>query len=444
MSFPRFFILLTIILHSCTSKPEPYSILEFTGKGAIYNYSRSIYPYLYASDSVRSTALLASEGDIIAYGENSCFSYRAPSVRKFLLRNSKGEGFINDKINSLTIPSNDDLIPWFKQIHTIDISKLGFLFFDSIIAESYVPYLKDLATTKPNIGIGYAGAIKDMTRLFEIFKPEFIVGAGVSQADFNLLSGQTSLQFLLVPLNDSVYTIPLPSMPGLKQLVLTCDDVSAIQTDDFLINNRQLERLTIMGSGKFDLSLIKPLESLKELVISGTDNILNFDMIPDHRQLELLSVDGVKAGVDMALKKLPGIRWMTFYEEATQAQFDSFIKAHPDLEVLEIIDNCTVKDLQPLLKLRGLYGLYVSDTLTDFSTVKSLKSLTYLSLPFELLDDSIVKADFQKSLPGTIIVPNQGVCLGSGWLLLIIPLIVVLRTFTRKFSPVGSQGFSIS
>jgi hypothetical protein len=433
-SFSPLFILLTIILNSCTSTPEPYSILEFTGNGAICNYSRSIYPSLYVSDSIGSTALLAGEGDIIAYGENSCFSYKVPSRGKFLIKNSNGKNFINDKINSLAIPANDDLIPWFKQIHKTDISELGFLFFDSVIHESYIPYLKDLAINKPQIGLGYAGNIKDMTRLFDIFKPEFIVGAGVSQANYKILSGLTSLRFLLVSLNDSVYTTPLPAMPQLKQLVITCDDVNAIKTDDFLINNRQIERLTIMGPGKFDLSLIKPIKSLKELVISGTDNILNFDMITDHKQLELLSVDGLKSSIDTALKKLPGIRWITFYEETTQAEFDSFIEAHADLEVLEINDNCNIKNLQPLLKLHGLYGLAISDTLTDFTAVKSLKSLKYLSLPFELLEDSIVNADIQKSLPGTIIVPNQGVCLGSGWLLLIIPLIVVLGIFTHKLS----------
>ena len=69
-----------------------------------------------------------------------------------------------------------NLIPWFEQMKSTDISELGFLYFDSIIAESYLPYLTDLAKTKPHIGLGYDGPLKDMTRLFEIFKPEFIVG----------------------------------------------------------------------------------------------------------------------------------------------------------------------------------------------------------------------------------------------------------------------------
>ena len=72
-----------------------------------------------------------------------------------------------------------------------------------------------------------------------------------------------------------------------------------------------------------------------------------------------------KLASDLTLKKLSGIRWMTFYEEETQSGFNSFIESHPDLEVVEIINNETIKNLQSLLKLDKLYGLAISDTLTD-------------------------------------------------------------------------------
>jgi hypothetical protein len=121
---------------------------------------------------------------------------------------------------------------------------------------------------------------------------------------------------------------------------------------------------------------------------------------------------------------------MTFNKEATQDGFNSFLESHPDLEVVTIINNDTIRNLKPLLNLKRLYGLTVADSLTDFAAIKSLKSLKYLSLPYDLLNDSIIKADLQKSLPGTVIVANQGVCLGSGWLLLIIPLILAFRFFT--------------
>jgi len=424
-AFPLFFIL-PILFISCNSRPEPYSILEFTGKGLIYNFSRSLFPVMYESDSVNTTALLAGKGDIITYGEFSCFYYRESSRNIFSVKTINNEGFINDKINSIFIPGNDSMIPWFEKMKTTDISELGFLYFQSTVSDSYIPYLTDLAKTKPNIGLGYEGSLKEMTRLLEIFKPEFIVGAGISRTDFDLLSGLTSLRFLSTSLNDSAYTLPLPSLPELNQLILSDVKEDAAIANDFLINNKQIERVRIMGSGKFNLRLIEPLENLKELIIEGYDTIANFDLILNHNQLELLSVGGTKSSTDAGLKKLTGIRWMTFNEETTQDAFNSFIESHPDIEVAEIFDNDLISNLQPLLKLSNLYGLTVTDTVTDLAAVKSLKNLKYLSLPDELLNDSITKADLLKSLPGTKIVANQGVCLGSGWLLLIIPLIIAL------------------
>jgi hypothetical protein len=223
-------------------------------------------------------------------------------------------------------------------------------------------------------------------------------------------------------------------MPELEQLVLTDFKMDAVKSD-FLINNKQIEKLSVVGSDKFDFSFIEPLNSLKELIINKTDSIENFDLIRNHKQLELLSVAGLKLSNDITLKELPCIRWMAFNEEVTQDGFNSFIECHPGLEVVEIFDNDTIKNLQPLLNLRKLIGLTVTDTLTDFATIKSLKNLKYLSLPKKIMNDTIRKTELQKSLPDTRIVSNQGVCLGSGWLLLLIPLILVLRVFTRQKSP---------
>ena len=418
-----------MLLSSCTSSTGPYSILEFSGKGEIYNYSRSVFPILYEADSINSTALLAGDGDLIVYGDNNCFYYRKSSQNNFSIKTINNTGYINEKINSITIPGNDDMIPWFRQMKAIDISALDFLNFDTVVSKTYIPYLADLAHAKPDIGVGYSGDLTDLDQIFRIIKPEFIVGANLSQEDFGLLSVLSNLEFLSVSLFDSIYTIPLPHMPELKQLILADIRENAIRCDDFLVNNKQLERLTITGSTGFNLLLIEPLDNLKELIINGPDTIENFDLIKNHKQIELLSVTGDKLINDQALKELNKIRWITFDEDATQDGFKAFIESHPDVEIVEIINNDTINNLHPLLNLRNLYGLTVTDTLTDFVTVKSLKTLKYLSLPQNVLDDSIKKAELQRFLPDTKIVANYGVCLGSGWLLLIIPLIILLRIF---------------
>jgi hypothetical protein len=429
--FSLLMILTIFLFSSCTSRPEPYSILEITGNGTIYNYSRSPLPIMYVTDSINPTALLVSDGDIIIYDENNCFKYSDSSKNILSIRTKENTGFINGKINSIRIPGNDDMIPWFKQMGSTDISALGFLYLDSVITESYIQYLKKLAETKPDIGLGYDGDLKDLKKVLEIFKPEFIIGVHLSRKDFPLLSGSTGLEILSGSLDDSVYSDPLPAIPELEELIITGFKRNSLKRD-FLINNKQLEKLSVMGSGRFDLSFIEPLKNLKELIINGIDTIENFDIIRNHRQLELLSVAGVELSKDLALKELPGIRWIVLHGDVTQEGFNSFIECHPDLEVVEIIDNDIIKNLQPLTNLSKLIGLTVTDTLTDYAAIESLKNLKYLSIPKDIMNNSIRKAELQKSLPDTRIVSNEGVCLGSGWLFLLIPLILVLKVFARQ------------
>ncbi len=435
---PALIMVFVLIFTSCTSKPRHYSILDFKGKGMVINFSKSPILIEYESDTVNSTAFLANKGDIIMYGDYNFFYYQDTSENEYLFKIIDKTGYLNGKINSVKIPGNDDMIPWFKQMKSNEIAPLDFLYFETPVPESYFTYLTDLAKSKPAIGLGYDGELKDMSGLFEIFNPAYIIGGTISQNEFNLLSGLTNLELLMVSLADSVFSIPLPAMPRLKQLFLSDINSSLKLNEDLLANNRQIEKLLIKKTGKLDLSLIKPLNNLKELIISDFDTVENADLVKNHKQLEVLAITGKKFKYNSGLNELADIRWITFSQDATQDDFSSFLKYHPDIEVVEIIDNYSINDLQPLLTLKKFYGLTISDTLTDFATIKSLKNLKYLSLPDVVLNDSTKKAELLKSLPNSRIVANQGFCLGSGWLLIIIPFILFFRILSH-FKPGNSH-----
>jgi hypothetical protein len=226
--------------------------------------------------------------------------------------------------------------------------------------------------------------------------------------------------------SDSILTEPLPPMLRLKQLFLTEIDDNAAFTDKLLQNNRQIERLIIQKPGSFDFSILNPLENLKELVVSNCDTLIHPELINTHKKLELISLVGEDLEYFPSLIHLPALRWITIPPQMTQSEFDSFTVSHPGLEVMEIFRNDTIKNYDSLAKLSKLYGLSVVDTVMDYSTVKTLKRLKYLSLPAEIVNDTIEGAELKKSLPDTRVVANEGFCLGSGWLLLLIPLILIV------------------
>ena len=429
----QIYIVLTIIItSSCTGQKQPYSILEFKGKGNVLNYSKDLMTVQFESDSLNPTAMVAGKGDLIMYGDNFYFCYSQTSGNKFLINTTKRLGYLNGKVQSITIPDNEDLIPWFQKSDTVDFSHLEFIIFNSRIMESYIPYLTHLAKIRPDIGIVFQEETNDMARILTIFNPRILLGGAVSVKMYNMLTRITNLELLSVTLKDSLKNVPLPAMPELEQLILSGTEHERLTGDDFLANNRQIERLSVTSVGTFDFSILKPLVNLKELIINSCDTVVNFNLIKDHKMLEVL-VPGWKGFTyNISKNELPALRWITFSSEPTQDEFASFIGSHPKLEVVEIMKNDKINIFEPLLKLRKLHALTIVDTLTDFNTLKSFKNLDYLSLPKGVLDDSLKKTELKLALPDATIVANEGVCLGSGWLLLIVPLVLLFRYAARK------------
>ena len=431
-SFSPFLAMVILLMTSCTSMPEPYSILEFTGVEGINNFSKSYLLMLNESDSINPNVIIGSSGDLFWCDEYLFLYNDSSSQNRFKFKNTDSILYVNDKIYSIDIPVKDDTVPWLKNTKEYDFSALQFINVNSKIPDSYLPCLTDLAKTKPDAGIFLQGNLKDMSELLKIFNPRTIIGTYITRSDYDQLSKLTNLEMLMISLTDSVITDPLPFMPELKQLFLTELNDNVALTNDFLVNNKQIEKLVIQKSGDLDISILEPLDNLKELVINISDKVINFDLINDHTRLEVLSVAGDNLVYNPDLIKLPLLRWMAFSSKVTQEEFNSFVGTHPDLEVIELIENDTISSLKALSKLSKLYGLTVNDTITDIETVRTLSNLRYLSLPNDFLDDPGKKAEIQKSLPGTRIAANEGFCLGSGWLLLIIPLVLIIRFFSSK------------
>jgi|WetSurSiteA1Bulk_404760.scaffolds.fasta_scaffold00452_8 hypothetical protein len=424
-----YFLLIVLIffINSCTGLPKSYSLLEFAGMDEINNLSKSYLLMLNESDSINPAVVMGSKGDLF-WCDDYLFVHDKPFAKnRFLFKSTDSILYVNDKIYSINIPIKDDSIPWFKNPKEYDFSTLQFINVQSKFPDSYLPYLAKLAEIKPNPGIYLPGDFKDMAELLKIFNPRIIAGTSLVRSNYAQLSRLTNLEILMITLNDSIITDPLPFMPALKQLFLTDLKDDVVVTKNFLINNKQIERLIIQTSGSLDISILNPLNSLKELVINVSDEIKNLDLINNHMNLEVLSVAGDALIYDPNVIKLPLLRWMAFSSNVTQEEFNSFIGRHPDLEVIELIKNDTIRSFQALSNLRMLHGLVINDTVADIATIKTLGGLKYLSLPHDFLADSVNKSEIKRSLPGTRIVANEGFCLGSGWLLLLLPMILIFR-----------------
>lgn len=105
---------------------------------------------------------------------------------------------------------------------------------------------------------------------------------------------------------------------------------------------------------------------------------------------------------------------------------------HPRLELVELIGCTELENLEPLQHLTDLRGLVLQLELEQLGMLEALDQLEMLILTDEVFEDNpdIIK-ELRASLPNTTIVPGSGICLGSGWLIVLIPLILLFRQVFR-------------
>jgi hypothetical protein len=70
----------------------------------------------------------------------------------------------------------------------------------------------------------------------------------------------------------------------------------------------------------------------------------------------------------------------------------------------------------------------------DLRPVYQLIGLELLVLPEELFEDSLAIAEIQQAMPGTRVIAGGGFCLGSGWILLLVPAVIILIIVRKRFT----------
>jgi hypothetical protein len=432
----RFFSLCPVIfvilfLNSCKQKPEPYQISEFTGDEAIYNFTKSQTLFTYSSDSLNPAVVLADYGDLFFLG-SAPYIYSKSSGTTIHFKSSRDAEFVNSKISTLYLPRKKDFAQWVKLVDTADLSELQFLSIDSLIPENIYPYLTKIAEKKPATGIIYNSDLSEISALIKLFNPRYLIGGSIQSKDSGIISAMTNLELLAIAFDDSVNNFSLPPMPKLKQLLITGVNQKLVLNDKLLLENKSIEELSIMELKTVDFSMLSPLTNLRELSLTDFDTIINPGLLANHKNLEVLTImsDGPKDSV--MTHGLSALRWITFPPKIKQDDFNAVIESQPDLEVAVMVKNEKISSLASLLKLKKLNALLISDTITDPATVKSMKNLKFLSLPASVLKDSSARAEWHKLLPDTRISSNEGFCLGSGWLLLIIPLSLFFFALSQR------------
>ena len=127
------------------------------------------------------------------------------------------------------------------------------------------------------------------------------------------------------------------------------------------------------------------------------------------------------------------LKWISFPSNTTQEAFRSILATHEKLEVVEMINCPLVSDFSPLRDQANLKALILNMEECDWSQIGELDQTELIILSSSIFEDSPeLISQLKANLPHTDIVPGSGLCLGSGWLLLLLPLVIFTRIMLRK------------
>lgn len=404
-----------------------FSVVHINGKGAAINLSKA-YRYTYfGSGQKYKGALLAEKNDLLGF--NDSYFYFPDLSTDSLKVDDSGDSLlqVNGKINSLIVNADEDLLPWFIRMNPEQLDELKTLVINSPLPDSYTPHLREIALQHPQLSLVFTpNDSTDLSATYrekaDFFQPLF-VSLQVTDKQIPELAHWNKAECLYINLADSVITQSLPALPAMKECIVIGENAIYLPVD-FFSNNPQLTKLSLLIDAPYG-QLLSPLKKLDELVLMNEDSIPSLPSLSGQLdQLSVLIISGNCKNIDQ-LGNATQLKWLGLPLNTSQQEFNGLCSKLKKLQIVELTGNKTVTDYSALQELTDLSGLVIRDTVSDKTHIAALKKLRYLSLPQEDKADSAFIKEMEKALPGCIIVANSGACLGSGWLLFLLPVVLL-------------------
>ncbi len=415
-------------------------VVKLDGATSARNASLSVLLWTTGEPGKRPAYAAARDGDILLLDEvgNSAgfvLRYRAADGDALAVSYDAGRGMIGGKTVSVFL-KEDAAWDWLAKAAPADLKAIRLLWLESAISDDHVKVLQDVAKVNPNIDLALK-TVGDKTT------PEALVQA---VAPFRP-------RFLSI--DPAFLKDPKPLMPVLSGIeVLWLDGEGKGLSLDFLKDMPRLERLQlpegVLGNAALpadlknlrallvsdkdlkDLSALAPLTGLEELSVLG-ESVTDVSAVAKLSHLHVLSLAGCPKVADVSsLKGLP-LTWLSLPPGVTQEGFNALIADHPGLEGVEVVAAGkekfkNLRSIEPLKNLHSLRFLVLTSfdgepkAVEDLKQMKGLRMLV-LSEGMYAPEKAADRQDLQKALPNTVITEGAGICLGSGWILALVPLV---------------------
>ena len=439
-------IAIIIALYLLLVEKYSYQIVKLKGANTYSNLSKSYLTWMVSNNSDSISAMPLCENDIVYIlsdedeneNENEfCYRYRKSDGLMLEFRIQHFMLLLNDKLISIRITDNDELNGWLENLSYEKIKNLRSVFISDKISSVNLEYLIRLAELKPEIGIYIDNKSEETDEMLKLFKPLWLIdfNKSLSPEAIQIINQSEKLDLLRIDaeLND------LKEFAGIDNLkILFIQNLNQPEPDEELRLLEGLGTLSISESGIRNLEFLSTCHNLRELSLIDCESLSDISALNNLPGLKTINLIACDSLTDMSdIDKVQGLRWISFPNEIEQQEFDSFLSKHKFLEVIDLIGCENIENFNRMKELKKLSCLSIHGMEVNIDTVIQLTDLKYLSLPEEIMNDPASASLLEEHLPETIIVPSAGICLGTGWILLFIPLLLISGLFVIHFRKMG-------
>ncbi|MFP4055323.1 MAG: hypothetical protein ACLF0G_00465 [Candidatus Brocadiia bacterium] len=421
-------VLLVGPLGRCGEEPAAPRVVVLAGAEAAFNYSRSCLAWGTSSREDHPPAVLAADGDLLLVGEGGPLPYRAADGVSLAVKAEGATVVLGGHRVAMELSTEPQGWDWLAGAEPQALRRLRMVALDDPPTPRQAVLLVKLTDANPRVGLLVENDVPPR-HWASLFRPRWLVCSAGALSDENEQVAELlrDVEFLALAEVRKHEALAAPSLgflartPRLRTLVLT--DWHPEATGPLPEGCEALRSLGLVGGTARDLAPVAHATGLRSLWLVGCGSLEDIGWLAALPGLEALSLTGCRklSGLEV-LGALPDLRWLGFPPGTTQEQFAAAVRGHPRLEVVELVGCEKVRDLRPLGELEALRAVVVVKSKADVAPLGAIKTLRLLALDEAYFEESPQAVErLEAALPDCRVAQGGTLCLGSGWLLVLVP-----------------------
>ncbi len=440
------FLYTMLLFAGCGSIPgsedSQQYIIDVTGAPIVFNCSKSYsFAGYYANEENDTVSLAVSAGDLIYLqligDEILCYRYNPSDGLNLSIRYDTiyDRFYLNNELTSVRLSEGSAAWDWLIGADEEILTGIRSFYISLPLSEAEINSLEMISGVISNPGLFIEGDSL-LEEVLSLIKPGWLIAEDLN---YSTISDDTKanlkhLELLWHSGADSIDLDFLYGLPELNSLIIEYWDSTDI-TDFQFAKLKSLESLSIIESDIHDLSPIAALSKIRNLNIVYCETLKEIGSVADLAGITCLGLTGCQNIIDIpAILQIPQLTRLSVPGNTSQMEFADIISRHNALQVLELVSCDSITDLSPLEDYSGLKALTLDLNVSDLKPVCQLTGLELLVLSEDFFEDSLAITEIQQAMPDTRIVAGGGFCLGSGWILLLVPAIIILVILRKKFT----------